>query len=87
MLKNIATTLVIGLLTVLSIYLIWGWLTINDICTWSAKQGLDSEKVLSYLAQDPVTSHDRVGRIYKAQDVPVFFQPHLSPFCRPLRVI
>lgn len=53
MLKNIATTLVIGLLTVLSIYLIWGWLTINDIYTWSAKQGLDSEKVLSYLAQDP----------------------------------
>ena len=53
MIKRIMTTLTVSLLTSLSIYLIWGWLTINDICTWSAKQGLDSEKVLSYLAQDP----------------------------------
>ncbi len=65
MIKNIATTILIVLFALLSIYLIWGWLTVNDICTWSSKQGLDSDKVLSSLIWDPDSkiSQDPNGRI------------------------
>jgi hypothetical protein len=51
-LKRIATTLILIFLISLSAYTIWGWLTIQDIRSYCAREGLDAEKVLNLLAQE-----------------------------------
>lgn len=50
MMKKIATGLILFSLISLSIYVLWGWLTIQDIRSYCAKEKIDPEMVLDYLA-------------------------------------
>jgi len=50
-LKRITTALVLIIFISLSIYTIWGWLTMQDIRSYCAREGLDTEQVLYLLAQ------------------------------------
>ena len=52
MMKRIGTALVFTSCTVLSVYIVWGWLTIQDIRSYCAKNQLEVEDVLYSLALD-----------------------------------
>lgn len=73
------------LLCTASVYIIWGWITIEDIHKYCATNGLDFEKTLSSLVSDTTIGHMEGNEkgytlkdIHSGSDFPLY--RYLAPF-------